>query len=153
MEGTSAGTKVAIVTGAASGIGRATAERLQRLGFLLALADIAADRLHEAEHELAAGGSVLSIVTDVADIASCRGLMAAVHERFGRIDVVVNSAGVCRPGAPDAVSDADVELELRVNLFGVINATRAVLPIMRRQNYGHIVSIASLAALTPLPGE
>ncbi len=146
--------QVAIITGAASGIGRATAERLQRLGMTLALADIAEEPLRAAAGELATRGtSVLSVVTDVTDLAACRRLMAAVHERFERIDVLVNSAGIVRPGIIDAVSDADVEQELRVNLFGVINTTRAVLPIMRQQQHGHIVNIASLAALTPLPGE
>jgi len=60
---------------------------------------------------------------------------------------------VVRPGTLDAVSDEDIDLELRVNLHGVINATRAVLPFLLRQGGGHIVNIASLAGLTPLPGE
>lgn len=154
MKTTGDGNKVAIITGAASGIGRATAERLGGLGLKLALADIDAERLRATEHEIAArGATVLAVVTDVGDIVSCRRLVAAVSDRFGRVDVLVNSAGVVRPGNADTVSDADVEFELRVNLFGVINATRAVLPTMRQQNAGHIVAIASLAALTPLPGE
>lgn len=146
--------QVAIITGAASGIGRATAERLQRLGMSLALADIAEEPLRATAGDLAArGATALSIVTDVTDLSACRRLIAAVHERFKRIDVLVNSAGIVRPGTIDAVTDADVEEELRVNLFGVINTMRAVLPIMRQQRFGHIVNIASLAALTPLPGE
>jgi NAD(P)-dependent dehydrogenase (short-subunit alcohol dehydrogenase family) len=145
---------VAIITGAASGIGRATAERFGGLGLALGLADLNQERLEATERDLAARGArVLSVVTDVSDIASCRRLVQAVENRFGRIDVLVNSAGVVRPALVEATTDADVELELRVNLFGVINTTRAVLPIMRRQNRGHIVNIASLAAVTPLPGE
>jgi len=146
--------KVAIVTGAASGIGRVTAARLASLGYTLALADIDQRNLQAAEDELRARGAHgLSVTTDVSDIAACRQLTDVVCARFGRIDVMVNSAGVVRPGTVDAVTDADVELELRVNLFGVINACRAVLPVMRRQASGHIVNIASLAALVPLPGE
>ena len=146
--------QVAIITGAASGLGRASAERLQQLGFRLALADIDAERLEDARRVLEArGATVLALVTDVADAAACRRLIAAAAERFGHVDVLVNSAGVVRPGPADAVSDADVELELRVNLLGTINTTRAVLPILRRQSRGHIINVASMAALTPLPGE
>jgi short-subunit dehydrogenase len=146
--------KAAVVTGAASGIGRATAERLSHLGFALALADLSAERLASSEEELAAAGvAVAAVVTDVSNIAACRRLMDTVYERFGRIDVLINSAGVVRPGPLETATDADVELELRVNLLGTINACRAVLPIMRRRGNGHIVNIASLAALTPVPGE
>ncbi len=146
--------KVAVITGAASGIGRATAERLSRLGFALALADLSAERLASSEEELAAAGvAVAAAVTDVSDIAACRRLMDTAYERFGRVDVLINSAGVVRPGPLETATDADVELELRVNLLGTINACRAALPIMRRRGSGHIVNIASLAALTPVPGE
>lgn len=146
--------RVAIVTGAASGIGRATVESLGRLGLSVVLADIDRDALQTAERELAqVGANVAAIVTDVAEITSCRHLAEAAFQRFGRLDVLVNSAGVVRPGMLDAVSDDDVEVELRVNLHGVINATRAVLPILQRQGGGHIVNIASLGGLTPLPGE
>ena len=148
------GDRVALITGAASGIGRATADRLRRLGFILALSDIAEERLRATEQELAArGATVLAVVADVSEAAACRRVAGAVDDRFGRIDVLVNSAGLIRPGTAEAVSDADIELELRVNLLGTINITRAVLPIMRRQNRGHIVNIASIAALTPVPGE
>ena len=148
------GDRVALITGAASGIGRATADRLRRLGFILALSDIAEERLRATKQELAArGATVLAVVADVSEAAACRRVAGAVDDRFGRIDVLVNSAGLIRPGTAEAVSDADIELELRVNLLGTINITRAVLPIMRRQNRGHIVNIASIAALTPVPGE
>ncbi|MFI5365130.1 MAG: SDR family NAD(P)-dependent oxidoreductase [Candidatus Binatia bacterium] len=154
MMGTLDTGKVAVVTGAASGIGRATAARLARLGFTLGLADLSAERLASAEQQLTAtGATVVAVIADVSDIAACRQLAQTVYDRFGRIDVLINSAGVVRPGTVESSTDADVELELRVNLFGTINACRAVLPIMRRQGSGHIVNIASLAALTPVPGE
>jgi 3-oxoacyl-[acyl-carrier protein] reductase len=145
---------VAIIVGAASGIGRATAERCARLGLAVGLADIDQERLQVAADEMAAGGAVVaSVVTDVGDIIACRRLVDVVVGCLGRIDVLVNSAGVVRPGAVDSVADADVEFELRVNLLGVINMCRAVLPVMRRQGRGHIVNIASLAAVVPVPGE
>jgi 3-oxoacyl-[acyl-carrier protein] reductase len=146
--------RVAVITGAASGIGRAAAERFQQFGFGLGLADIREEELCSTEQQLAArGATIVSVVTDVASIDSCRRLMDQVNRRFGRIDVLINSAGVVRPGPLPAATDADVETEIRVNLLGVINVTRAALPLMQSENRGHIVNVASLAALTPVPGE
>ncbi len=146
--------RVALITGAASGIGRATAVRLHALGAALGLVDIDAAGLQEVERELgrAAAATLVSRV-DVSDAVACRRMVAEVQGRFGRVDVLVNSAGVVRPGPLETVTDDDVEREIRVNLLGVIHASRAVLPVMRQQGCGHIVSIASMAALTPVPGE
>lgn len=146
--------KVAAITGAASGIGRETAECFYHFGFALGLVDIDQERLQATEREFAArGATVVGVIGDVSDIETCRQLVDLIYDRLGRIDIMVNSAGVVRPGSIDTLTDADVERELRVNLLGVINVCRAVLPAMRRQGSGHIVNIASLAALTPVPGE
>jgi short-subunit dehydrogenase len=146
--------KVVAITGAASGIGRETAERFHQLGFALGLVDIDQERLQAAEQALAArGATVVGVMADVSDAEGCRQFVDVIAERLGRIDIMVNSAGVVRPATVDALTDADVERELHVNLLGVINVCRAVLPVMRPQGSGHIVNIASLAALAPVPGE
>jgi short-subunit dehydrogenase len=116
--------------------------------------DIDQERLQATEQEFAArGATVVGVLADVSDAERCRQLVDVIRERLGRIDIMVNSAGVVRPATVDTLTDADVERELRVNLLGVINVCRAVLPVMRRQGSGHIVNIASLAALAPVPGE
>ncbi|ANE42885.1 SDR family NAD(P)-dependent oxidoreductase [Deinococcus puniceus] len=137
--------KVVVLTGASSGIGRATAVELAARGYRLVLAARRADELGLLARQLdPTGGRVIAVPTDVTDDASRRALLAAAAAHFGRVDVLVNNAGV-------AVEqgwwwdDADPLRVLRVNLEAPIELTRLALPDMRRRGAGHIVNIGSVA--------
>jgi NAD(P)-dependent dehydrogenase (short-subunit alcohol dehydrogenase family) len=142
--------KVAVVTGAASGIGFALAERFARSGLDIVLADIESAALTAADEKIAGHGvQTLAVVTDVSDEASVQALASVAVERFGAVHLVCNNAGV--------ESSADAwfgpvsawKWVLGVNLWGVIHGIRAFLPGMIGQGEGHIVNTASIAGLHP----
>ncbi|MBW0010667.1 MAG: SDR family NAD(P)-dependent oxidoreductase, partial [Pseudonocardiales bacterium] len=144
----------AVVTGAAQGLGRALAAGLLDRGVSVALADTAQERLRDtAEAFTAGGGQVLPVVTDVADAAAVRALASRTLEHFGRVDVVVNNAGITahhvRP-----LWQADLEdwrRVLAVNLLGAVHGIRAFVPHLAAAGAGHVVNIASLAGLMAVP--
>jgi len=144
--------KVAVVTGAASGIGRGLAQRFAAEGMRLALADIEAQPLEAVGRELRAGGTdVLTVVTDVSDGAQVDALGEAVVDRFGGVDLVCNNAGVGGGGMMRDLTTADWQWVLGVNLWGVIHGMRVFLPKLVAQGSGHIVNTASLAGLVAAP--
>lgn len=140
---------VAVVTGGASGIGRGIAEALIDQGATVVLADINSERLEDAAAEL----GVLGVHTDVTNVESVQALADAVLAQYGRVDIIVNNAGV-GPTAPIAeLTLADWRWMLDVNLWGVIHGVHVFLPILKRNdNGGHIVNTASMAIFNPLPG-
>jgi NADP-dependent 3-hydroxy acid dehydrogenase YdfG len=146
--------EVAIVTGASSGIGAATARELGRRGATVVLAARRVDPLEaEAQAIREAGGRALAIPTDVADATQLARLVDRTTATFGRIDVLVNNAGTAwfRPLASSSPDDL-VDL-LEVNLIGAMTLTRAVLPGMLERRHGSIISVASLSgrvAMEPL---
>jgi NADP-dependent 3-hydroxy acid dehydrogenase YdfG len=145
--------RVAVITGAASGIGRGLAERaiIERLHLVLA------DRDGEALERLAAqlreqGVQVLTQVTDVADPEQLKCLRVAALQRFGVVDLLFNNAGVMQTGSCWELSDAQWQRALAVNLGGVINGVRAFLPLLLAQGRpAHVVNTASLAGLLNSP--
>jgi NAD(P)-dependent dehydrogenase (short-subunit alcohol dehydrogenase family) len=144
--------KVAIITGAAQGIGRAYAERFAKEGAAVAIVDLREAQAGEVERAITKGGGrALALKGDVTSPDSMAGVAKTVVERLGRIDVLINNAAIYYD-----LNLADQSLEytrkvVDVNLFGVIVATRAVFPHMKRQRSGAIVNISSTAAY-PLPG-
>jgi NAD(P)-dependent dehydrogenase (short-subunit alcohol dehydrogenase family) len=141
--------KVAVITGGASGIGRAVAEAAASAGMKLVLADIEDGPLKETGDALgAAGADVLSVVTDVSVGSSVDNLRDKALERFGAVHLVHNNAGVAVGGPLWTVSEADWTWVLGVNLWGVIHGIRAFVPVLLDQGEGHIVNTASLAGLT-----
>jgi NAD(P)-dependent dehydrogenase (short-subunit alcohol dehydrogenase family) len=139
---------VAVITGGASGIGRATVFEMVRRGASVVAADIHLDRLEEvrvAVEEM--GGRALTVRCDVAFDDHVEHLRHEVLEEFGRVDIMMNNAGVAILGPPETISMEDWDWMLQVNLFGVIRGVRAFLPHMMERGSGHIVNTASLAGL------
>ena len=145
---TAGGGKVAVITGAGSGIGRATALELGRAGYTLALCDVDPAGLEQAA---VAAGAALARVVDVSRQEQLAELAEACQERFGRVDVLVNNAGILRLGAWHEVGEADWRRLFEVNLLGVALATRAFLPLLVAAR-GHVVNLGSGASLLPFPG-
>jgi NAD(P)-dependent dehydrogenase (short-subunit alcohol dehydrogenase family) len=136
--------RVALVTGASSGIGEAAARALVGAGFTV----------YGTSRRAAAGetrGGVVFLPLDVTDDASVTGAVREVLERSGRIDVLVNNAGVGVAGAAEESSMEQARAVFETNLFGAIRMTRAVLPHMREQRSGRIINVGSIVGLIPTP--
>jgi NAD(P)-dependent dehydrogenase (short-subunit alcohol dehydrogenase family) len=145
--------KVAVVTGAASGIGRGMAERFAAEGMHVVLADVEEGALAQAAREMAAAGAkVLAFRTDVSKAEDVQALAKKAVDAFGEVHVLCNNAGVATGGFSWEVSLAEWQWVLGVNLWGVIHGVHAFVPIMLAQgNEGHIVNTASVAGLTSGP--
>jgi NAD(P)-dependent dehydrogenase (short-subunit alcohol dehydrogenase family) len=142
--------KVAVVTGAAAGIGLALAERFARAGLDIVLADVEEPALAAAEQKIAGlGVRTLAVRTDVSDEASVQALAAAATERFGAVHVVCNNAGVQSASDPWFGPLSAWKWVLGVNLWGVVHGIRAFLPLLAMQGEGHFVNTASVAGLMP----
>ena len=142
--------RVAVVTGAASGIGLALAERFARDGLNVVLADVDETALKLAADRVAGVGvETLAVVTDVSNEAAVTALASAALERFGAVHVVCNNAGVASMADPWFGPISTWEWVLGVNLWGVIHGVRTFLPILAGQGEGHIVNTASIAGLVP----
>jgi NAD(P)-dependent dehydrogenase (short-subunit alcohol dehydrogenase family) len=146
--------KVAVVTGAASGIGRALAERFAADGMRVALADVEQEALARVARELAGSGAeVLAVATDVSRAADVEELRDRVLARFGAVHVVCNNAGVSLGGPIWELDADDWRWVLGVNLWGVIHGVRTFVPVLLAQgDEGHVVNTASLAGLTSPAG-
>ncbi len=145
--------QVAVVTGAASGIGLAMAESFAELGLDVVLADIDEDHLSRAASRITdGGGSALPIRTDVRSVEQVNDLSVATLDHFGRVDVVANNAGVVAVGLTWEIEDSVWDWVLGVNLRGVINGLRAFVPHLISQNSGHVVNTASMAGISVMPG-
>lgn len=146
---------VALVTGASSGIGEATARLLAQHGCDLVLAARRRGHLETLAAELnrdEGGGSVLTLQVDITELDQVERAVEATLERYGKIDILINNAGV---GRLDWLEDLDpvlqIDHQIRVNLLGSIFMTRAVLPHMQARRQGHIIQMASAAGLIGAP--
>lgn len=140
--------KVAIVTGAAKGLGAADARLFAREGAIVVLTDV-----DPAGQVLAdeIGGDALFVRHDVRSEVEWIALIAEVERRFGRLDILVNNAGIAELGTPEGIDEADYRLVLAVSLDGVVFGCKHAIPAMRRAGGGAIVNMASIAAVQGEP--
>jgi NADP-dependent 3-hydroxy acid dehydrogenase YdfG len=145
--------RVAVVTGASSGIGEATAAALAREGYAVALAARREERIRELAERIAAdGGRALAVPTDVADEDSARALIERAKSELGSVDVLVNNAGVMLLGPVLGAELEHWQRMVHVNVLGLMYCTHAALPIMQEQGGGHIVNVSSVAGRTAAAG-
>jgi len=147
--------KVVIVTGASSGIGEATARQFGRQGAKLILAARRVDKLEALAQEILAMGSgaeALVVQADLSKLEDIQSLIKQTVDKFGRIDVLVNNAGFGRLDWLENLDPLkDIQSQFDVNVLGVIQTTRQVLPIMIEQRSGHIINMCSMASLVATP--
>ncbi len=143
-----------LLTGAAGGIGAHLAKRLYDMGHSLWLTDLSLPGLLASVevHGLSDSTRVRCSELDVRDASAWDATAKQVEAAYGRLDVLLNIAGFMQAGAISEASVAAVDLHLDVNVKGAMHGTRAVLPLMLRQRRGHIINLASLMAVAPLPG-
>ena len=139
--------KVALITGAARGIGLAVAKRFLADGFGVALLDIEGDLLAKSVSALDRPDATLALSCDVSDAAAVASAFAAIERRFGRLDGLVNNAGVAVFAPLMETSNADWSRVLAVNLTGPFLCTKAAVPVMRQHGGGAVVNITSISGL------
>ena len=147
--------KVAVVTGAAQGIGRAIAETLAKRGADVLLADLSVEKARAAAKGIVAdtGRRAIAVHVDVADNASAKAMIDHAIAEFGRIDILINNAGTTRDNLIMRMSEADWDLIINVNLKGAWNCAKATIRPMMRQRYGRIVNISSVSGLSGQAGQ
>ena len=137
--------RVAIVTGAAKGMGLATAVELGRGGAAVLMTDIDAAGLEESAGTVrAAGGKVMTAACDIQDRKQVDGLIQRAKAELGRVDILVNNAGLLLPGTIEETTDDIIDRTLNINVKGILYAIRTVTPIMKAQAYGRIVNVSSI---------
>jgi NADP-dependent 3-hydroxy acid dehydrogenase YdfG len=145
--------KVVVITGASSGLGEATARLLAKNGAKLMLGARREERLKELTAAIEAdGGSAAYRITDVTDRSQVEALAQAARETFGRVDVLLNNAGLMPLAPLDALKVDEWEQMVDVNIKGVLYGMAAVLPIMREQGSGHVINLSSVAGHKIFPG-
>ena len=146
--------KVAIVTGAAQGIGRAIAEVLAQAGADIVVADLDPSRSKDTVASVEQlGRKALNVKVNVAETADSKAMVDQVLKEWGKIDILVNNAGITRDGLLLRMKEEDWNLVLQVNLTGTFNCIKAVLLSMTKQRYGRIVNIASVVGVMGNVGQ
>lgn len=140
--------KVAVITGASSGLGADAARAFAEHGADVALLARRKEKLDEVAEEINAanGGRAEGFSCDVTDEESVKSAVEAIIARFGKIDILINNAGVAFLGTVETLSDSDWDRAINVNLKGVVHVSKYVVPVMRANKYGRIINIASVNA-------
>jgi NAD(P)-dependent dehydrogenase (short-subunit alcohol dehydrogenase family) len=143
---------VVMITGGASGIGRALAEELAGRGASVIIADLQIELAREVAAGIhSRGGRAEAFILDVTDAVAVKNLVGDVYGKHGRLDYMFNNAGIAIFGEATQYSHEDWEKVLKVNLHGVVHGVEAAYPIMIKQGFGHIVNTASMAGLIVVP--
>ncbi len=146
--------RVVAVTGASSGIGEATALACARAGAALALAARRSERIDALAERIAAeGGRAVAVASDVGEEGQARAFIERTHAELGRLDVLVNNAGVMLLGPIENAPTEEWRRMVHVNVFGVLYCTHAALPLMRAQGSGHIINVSSVAGRVARAGS
>src|SRR5271163_570450 len=146
--------KVVAVTGASSGIGEATALACARAGAAVALAARRGDRIEAlAQRIIADGGTAIAVPTDVGEESDAQAFVARAHAELGRLDVLVNNAGVMLLGPIENADTEEWRRMIHANVFGVLYCTHAALPLMSEQGSGHVVNVSSVAGRVARAGS
>lgn len=145
--------RTVVLVGAAGGIGAATADALVRGGASVVLADAREDALHPVVAALARSGRAIGVAADVTWLPTLDRLREAALAAYGQVDAVVNCAAILVPGAPDALALHDVTRQIDTNLLGTVLVTRAFLPYFHERHFGHLLHLASLGGIVPMPHE
>ena len=146
--------KVALVTGAAQGIGKAIAETLAKEGANIAICDVNIEKAQETAKELAAlGVKTAAYKTNVSVAAECDALIESTVKDLGKLDILVNNAGVTRDGLLIRMSEQDWDLVIAINLKGTFNCTKAAVKTMMKARYGRIINISSVIGLMGNAGQ
>jgi 3-oxoacyl-[acyl-carrier protein] reductase len=146
--------RVALVTGASQGIGRATALALAQSGARVAAAARNAGKLAEVVAEIAAaGGEAIAVPMDVADAEQVKAGFRQTSEKFGRLDILVNNAAITRDGLAVRMKAEDWDMVLRTNLTGAYFCAQQAMSMMMRARYGRIINVTSVVAETGNPGQ
>ena len=145
--------KVVVITGASSGLGEAAARLLSAEGARLALGARRVDRIDALARELGGDGKALALATDVVDRAQVEALVAAAVAAWGRVDVIINNAGLMPQSRLDALRVEEWDRMVDVNIKGVLYGIAAALPHMQRQRSGHVINVSSIAGHKVGPGS
>jgi NAD(P)-dependent dehydrogenase (short-subunit alcohol dehydrogenase family) len=145
--------RTAIITGAASGIGRAVAQSLAQRGCHLALADVNEAGLEETARGCATGTRITCYRFDVSERQAIAAFPDVVRSAHGRIDLLVNNAGVALGGRFEQVAEADFDWLIAINFFGVVRMTRAFLPLLKASDDARIVNMSSIFGIIAPPGQ
>ena len=144
---------IAIVTGAASGIGRETVIELAKHGCTPVLVDIQQDKLAEVMQEVHKDApAAIAEVCDISDFNQIKRIVQLVNERYGKIDILINNAGMMIVKFFEELSQEEFDRQMAVNFYGGVNFIRAVLPIMQKQSRGVIINVASVGGRLVVPG-
>jgi len=145
--------RAAAITGASSGIGEATAIALAKAGASVALGARRLDRLEDLAGRINAdGGKAVAIECDVADEASAHAFVNGAAEQLGRLDILINNAGVMLLGPVEGADTNDWRTMIEVNVLGLLYCTQAALPLLRDSGQGHIVNVSSIAGRSASAG-
>jgi 3-oxoacyl-[acyl-carrier protein] reductase len=147
--------RVAVVTGGAQGIGYAITDLLAQRGADIMVADLIADKAEETAKEIAAktGRKIVAHSVNVSDSASAKAMIDAALEQFGKVDMLVNNAGITRDNLIMRMTEADWDAVIDINLKGAFNCSQAVIRSMMKQHYGRIVNLSSVSGVSGQAGQ